>query len=206
MIDNIELIKPLLTFEKKDDFHMLYIFKRKKDQLRGEKENSQSVRTIKSYCIHSLGHLEERYSEIKDLCEYFKARCYIHIQTQNHRDVGLNMMIELATRLKDGATNQRNLFDSVVGQVKVVEKSWIVDIDNTDPRYENFIIDMINVSQPKENKVIAKIPTKNGLHLISKPFNVQEFNKYVKVRTDTIPDIQKKNPTLLYYPNSLELC
>lgn len=30
MIDNIELIKPLLNFTEKGDFYMLYVFKRKK--------------------------------------------------------------------------------------------------------------------------------------------------------------------------------
>ena len=30
MIDNIEIIKPLLNFENKGDFYMLYLLKRKK--------------------------------------------------------------------------------------------------------------------------------------------------------------------------------
>ena len=30
MIDNLNLIKPLLNFEKEGDFYMLYVFKRKK--------------------------------------------------------------------------------------------------------------------------------------------------------------------------------
>jgi hypothetical protein len=51
MIDNINIIKPLLNFEEKGDFYMLYVFKRKKDQPEGEKDNHQSVRTIKTYCI-----------------------------------------------------------------------------------------------------------------------------------------------------------
>ena len=47
-------------------------------------------------------------------------------------------------------------------------------------------------------KVEAIIPTKNGHHLITKRFDVQSFKeKYPDI------DIQKKNPTLLYYPNSI---
>jgi hypothetical protein len=47
-------------------------------------------------------------------------------------------------------------------------------------------------------KVETIIPTKNGHHLITKRFDTQSFKeKYPDV------DIQKKNPTLLYYPNSL---
>jgi hypothetical protein len=31
-----------------------------------------------------------------------------------------------------------------------------------------------------------------------------EFNKQIKERGEEMPDIQKKNPTLLYLPESLE--
>jgi len=116
MINNLELIKPLLNFENEGDFYMLYIFKRKKDQPEGERDNHQSVRTIRSYCIKSIEQLEKRYDEVMMMCEMFKARAYIHIQKQNHRDVSLNMMVALAQRIQDGNHEQQNLFDSVVGQ------------------------------------------------------------------------------------------
>ena len=87
MIDNIEHIKELLNFSDEGDFYMLYVFKRKKDQPEGERDNHQSVRTIKTYCVESVEYLEKRYDEIKQLCEMFKARAYIHIQKQNHKDV-----------------------------------------------------------------------------------------------------------------------
>jgi hypothetical protein len=132
MINNIELIKPLLNFEKAGDFYMLYVFKRKKDQPEGERDNHQSVRTIKTYCIESIDHLDRRWDEIVQMCEMFKARAYIHIQKQNHFDVSLNMMVALAQRIQDGNTNQKGLFDSVVGQIKTQEKRWIVDIDTKD--------------------------------------------------------------------------
>jgi len=127
MIDNIELIKPLLNFEKEGDFYMLYVFKRKKDQPEDERDNHQSVRTIKTYCIESIDHLNRRYDEIKQLCEMFKARAYIHVQKQNHFDVSLSMMVDLAQRIQNGQHNQKGLFDSVVGQIKTQEKRWIVE-------------------------------------------------------------------------------
>jgi len=40
-------------------------------------------------------------------------------------------------------------------------------------------------------------------HLITTRFDVMEFNKQMEIRNEMMPDIQKKNPTLLYYPNSL---
>jgi len=199
MIDNLELIKPLLNFEEKGDFYMLYVFKRKKDQPENERDNHQSVRTIKTYCIDSIDHLERRYDEVKQLCEMFKARAYIHVQKQNHKDVSLDMLASLAERIKNGNQNQKGLFDSVVGQIKTQEKRWIVDIDTKDFKTLVEVGDFIDNLRPIGNKSITTIPTKNGFHLITERFDVISFkNRYPEI------DIQKKNPTLLYYPNSLD--
>lgn len=199
MIDNIELIKPLLTFDKEGDFYQLFVFLRKKDQLEGEKDNHQSVRTIKSYSVTSLEYLDKRYGEIKMLCEVFKARAYIHVCKQNHRDVGMNMITEIVTRIQSGQINQKNVFDSVVGQIKTQEKRWIVDVDDKDTKELVNITSVIHSLRPEGDKLDACIPTKNGYHLITKRFDVEKFR-------ENYPDITivKKNPTLLYYPNSLD--
>lgn len=214
MINNIDIIKPLLNFEQSGDFYMLYVFKRKKDQPEGERDNHQSVRTIKTYCIESIDHLERRFDEIIQLCEMFKARAYIHVQKQNHFDVSLNMMVSLAQRIQNGQHNQKGLFDSVVGQIKTNEKRWIIDVDDmmeaspmmmsyieyeckpiTEVKFDEVGIPIGHVVGPK---IEAIIPTKSGHHLITKKFDVMKFKeKYPDL------DIQKKNPTLLYYPNSL---
>jgi hypothetical protein len=198
MIDNIELIKLLLNFSEPGDFYMLYVFKRKKDQPEGERDNHQSVRTIKTYCVDSIEYLEKRYDEIKQLCEMFKARAYIHVQKQNHKDVSLNMLSTLAERIRDGASNQKGLFDSVVGQIKTQEKRWIVDIDTPDYHMVYELTKFIGRLKPEGPKIEAVTPTKNGYHLITGKFDVKTFSEqYPSV------DIQKKNPTLLFLPNSL---
>lgn len=198
MINNIEHIKPLLNFDNEGDFYMLYVFKRKKDQPEGEKDNHQSVRTIKSYCVTSVEYLEKRYEEIIQLCEMFKARAYIHVVKQNHKDVSLNMITEIVTRIQSGQINQQHVFDSVVGQIKTTEKRWIIDVDDKDTKELVNITSLISSLRPEGSKLEACLPTKSGYHLITKRFDVMEFRKeYPNI------DIQKKNPTLLYYPNSL---
>jgi hypothetical protein len=203
MINNLDLIKPLLNFENEKDFYMLYVFKRKKDQPEGERDNHQSVRTIKTYCIESIDHLDRRWDEIVQMCEMFKARAYIHVQKQNHFDVSLSMMVALAQRIQDGNTNQKGLFDSVVGQIKTQEKRWIVDIDTKDEDALDKISKLVNSLRPEGDKIESVIPTKNGYHLITKRFDVLGFQQMMNLQGD-VPDIQKKNPTLLYYPNSLD--
>jgi len=200
MINNIELIKPLLNFDNEGDFYMLYVFKRKKDQPENEKDNHQSVRTIKSYCIASIEYLDKRYDEIIQLCEMFKARAYIHVVKQNHKDVAMNMITEIVTRIQSGQINQKNVFDSVVGQIKTTEKRWIIDVDDKDTKELVRITEVIRATRPEGDKLEACLPTKSGYHLITKRFDVEMFrNVFPHI------DIQKKNPTLLYYPNSLDI-
>jgi hypothetical protein len=205
-IDNINTIKRLLNFENEGDFYMLYVFKRKKDQPEGERDNHQSVRTIKTYCVDSVEYLEKRYDEIKQLCEMFKARAYIHVQKQNHKDVSLNMMVALAQRIQDGNLKQQHLFDSVVGQLKTHEKRWIIDIDDVSmdsfahAEYYTSMREYINELQEEagKDKSMTFVKTKSGFHIITQPFNTMKFKeRYPDV------DVQKKNPTLLYLPNSL---
>jgi hypothetical protein len=202
MIDNIQQIKSFLNFTEPGDFYMLYIFKRKKDQTT-DKSNHQSVRTIKTYCIESLEHLDQKYDEIKQLCEMFKARAYIHIQKQNHQDVSLNMLVALAERIRNGQHHQKGLFDSVVGQLKTNEKRWIIDIDTKDEITIHRVAHIVDSVKPEGPKIEAVVPTRSGYHLITKRFDSLEFNKRMEKFDGGLPEIQKKNPTLLYYPESL---
>ena len=133
------------------------------------------------------------------LCEVFKARAYIHVTKQNHKDVGMNMISEIVTRIQSGQINQKNVFDSVVGQIKTQEKRWIIDVDDKDTKELVRITEIIHITRPEGDKLDAVIPTKSGYHLITKRFDVEMFrNVFPHI------DIQKKNPTLLYYPNSLD--
>lgn len=198
MIDNLELIKPLLNFSEPGDFYYCLILKRKKDQPEGERDNHQSVRTIKTYCIESVEYLEKRYEEIKQLCEIFKARAYVQVQKQNHKDVSLNMMVALAQRIQDGSHKQDGLFSSVVGQIKTHEKRWVIDIDEKTPELVNQVMDFIDSLEPVGPKIETCLPTKDGYHLITKRFDSKTFGeKYPEIT------VQKKNPTLLFLPKSL---
>ena len=111
--------------------------------------------------------------------------------------------MSLAQRIKNGQPNQKGLFDSVVGQIKTQEKRWIVDIDTKEEGVVDKVTKLVNNLRPEGDKVLATIPTKNGYHLITNRFDVLGFQQLMNLQGE-IPDIQKKNPTLLYYPNSLD--
>lgn len=200
MIDNLTLVKPLLTFPNEGDFYMLYIMKRKKDQST-DKSNHQSVRTIKSYCIQSIDYLEERYDEIKELCEYFKARAYMYIERRNHKDVGLAMIETIARKEKSNQSNHRRIWDSTVAHVKRYEKRFVVDVDTRDPDEIYSMLAFIehDCNPYGKDKLIQIIETNQGCHFITEPFNLKEF----KDTYDNV-DVGKNSPTLLYFPDSID--
>ena len=92
----------------------------------------------------------------------------------------------------------KTAFESVCGMYGTGRNSsWIINIDgDTDDELLSAIELHVNGCRPYgENKIIAKIPTKNGIHIITKPFDKSDFSP-----TFGSIDIHKNNPTVLYVP------
>jgi hypothetical protein len=79
-------------------------------------------------------------------------------------------------------------------------RRWILDIDDKDEVIISEYLSILESVNPiGKSKYVAKIPTINGIHIVSKPFDLMDFSK--KVEKESLPriDVQKNNPTLLYY-------
>lgn len=202
MIDNLELFKPLLDFRNPGDFFYLMVVVRKKDQTT-DRANHQSVRTIKDYSIESLEYLESKYDEIRTLAEVFKARVYLGVNRLNDKQVTIRMMKELINRLESGNNDCRSLWASTVGTLSSQDKRWVVDLDGDDVLKKAEIIAKIESLDPEGTKLLAEIPTLNGLHLITKPFRRDYFDQWCKAENLAIDVQAGTNPSLLFIPQSL---
>ena len=197
MIDNLEIIKPLLEFPHKDIFYFVQILQRGKDNPELKMSNS---RVIKTYYITSLEKLETRYEEMQTLANMFNARVCINLNPRNFEKAGFKLLQKVANQMMNkDFYNIHKAYDSICGEYhSEIDKRWITDIDKDDLDKKNEIIGAINLIQNKDTtkgyKILGIIPTKSGIHIISNPFNQQEFKKvYPKI------DIHINNPTLLYY-------
>lgn len=204
MINNLNIILPLLNFKEEGDFYHILILQRRKD-MTTNRSNHQSARTIKTYTIRSKEYLEEKFEEIQLLCETFKARAYINLNRMNDGDVALKMIEKLVHCLQNKTTNVKGVYDSVVGNLPSKEKRWLVDLDLNEVMYKDIYINLINKVQPfnNVNKIITEIPTKNGVHLITHPFNTTSVDTECQKLNIPLPIVQKNNPTLLYIPRAL---
>ena len=200
-LDNLELIKPLLE-DNSDYFYVLTVMTRNKDLGLSAPERAQKHRVIKEYYIESIEYLERKYQEIKKLCQVFNARAYINLNRKNKKSLGLEIMSQTLEKLKSDSDNYLNIMSKSVGNLKTDSeyRRWILDIDSKDEEIINQYLSILDSVNPiGKSKYVAKIPTINGVHIISKPFDLADFAK--KVERENLPriDVQKNNPTLLYY-------
>jgi hypothetical protein len=194
MTDNFEQIKSILKFEE-DYFYFIQIIQRKKEI----PELGSNNRIIRSYMINSLEKLEKNEAEIIQMCEMFNARAYIHLNRRKWNKIVLECLRHNAELIANGQHDGiKSSLETVIGRNNCEpkgEKTWIVDIDEKLPQYTMQVEDYINSLEPEGLKVKSILPTKNGYHLITSPFNSQIFGeKYPEI------DIHKDNPTILYIP------
>ena len=196
MINNIILIKPLLQFQSEDDFYHLQIIKRKKEH----PELSSNSHVVKTYYIRSQEYLEKKFAEIQSLCNFHNARAYINLNVRSFERTAFHTLKKVTDQIMNrDFKSVRKAYESVCGEFGAGrDKRWIIDID-FDSEYDGMVAaklpNFLNGLAPiGEVKLISIIPTKDGYHLITKPFNVQEYSAVYKFA------VHKNNPTILYVP------
>lgn len=196
MINNFQQILPHLSFDE-GEFYFVLLIQRKKDQ--DVPANHQSARTIKTYIITSKEQLLEKEQEIIGLCEYFNARAGISTNKFSHKKLAIPFIQKALELYKNGHYEFTYLFDKVVGEAKetVVEKRWLIDLD--DKINLSKIQEILTSCKPNKNEIDV-FETTNGYHLLTNPFNSEEFMKEVtKLKIDAT--IHKTNYIALYYPS-----
>ena len=212
IVDNFNQIKELLTFESEDHFYHLSILKRKKDCPEHERGQNNNARCIKTYYIKNIDYLETKKEEIIALCKMFNARAYINLNTKSFEKSALRVIAQITDRvIFKQFDHVYRAYDTVIGgsDVNVGDKKWIIDIDTKD--YEVVLKTVREICKCQSeyyvkevnfgNNVIDVIPTANGYHIITHPFNIKELEPFKCLNPF---DIQKNNPTVLYFDNGKE--
>jgi len=199
-VDNFELIKSLLEFPHKDIFYFVQILQRKKDhkgeRLGGSNNNS---RLIKAYYITSVEKLEIHRKEMITLAHVFNARVSINLNPRNFQKAAFHLLQKIANQMSNGDYhNIRKSYESICGEYhSEIDKRWLIDLDMEQlilkEEILSYIVDSHREINKKDYGVIAGIPSKTGLHIITNPFNLEHW-KWKDV------EIHKNNPTNLYIP------
>ena len=198
MVNNTEQIRSMLQFDSEDTFYFLQIFKRRKDNPDMDKD----MIVLANYCVKSLDHFDKLVPDIIKQCQDNNARAYFRLNRRSYHKTSLKALKMIAGYIEDGNYRAvRKAFDSAAGTYHSdPDKTWIIDIDYKDLEGDrdleiNQIISSVQnlIADTDRDDTIWTVPSKNGLHLICRPFNLQKFRGlYPKI------DVHKDNPTILY--------
>jgi len=201
MTDNFKAIRDLLNFSDKDKFYLLQIFKRRKDNPGMKKD----MTILDSFFISSLDQYDEMEEKIKKICIDNNARAYFRLNRRSFKQVALKTLGRIAKMIEDeNYEHVKRAYLSCAGEFhKEEDKTWIVDLDRNGDSDEDFDVYVNNVSfevqkliqETGKDDSIVVVPTKNGLHLVCRPFNISKFRGKI---SDV--DIHKDNPLVLFCP------
>jgi hypothetical protein len=199
-VDNFELIRGLLDFSRPGTFYFLQILKRRKDN----PDLGKDMIHIADYYIDSFERFDEYRERVINLCEIENARAYFRLNRRDAKQAANETLRRLTEYvISENYKPAKSAYASCVGEFHSdPDKTWIVDIDwkdiaegMTKEIYIDSVVQSVESlvrSGGREPNTI-KIPTKNGLHLITRPFRLDEFRKHWSGI-----EIHKDNPSLLY--------
>lgn len=184
-----------MSFRSEDDFYFLQILQRKKEN---ELLDSNS-RVIKNYYINSTESLLNQYDEIKKLCRMFNARASLRLNRRSYEKIAFqNLLAVTNTVMNKDFKFIKRTYDRTCGQFNSEDrKIWILDVDNKalDVKRLKAAV-MFCEPNEGEEKHIAVLPTKSGYHLLTYPFNVEQFKRTSRIDLD----VHKDNPVNLFIP------
>ena len=208
MTDNFNLYKKFITEvygglpdtnEKGnlDKYFVIELMRRGKDNPNMSAANYH----FRNYYIYSWKDLDKYEKEIKDVCTLLKLRAYCSVNYKKMSQVALNTLAESARRIAAHDYKKfYNIFESCSGKYADKGNSvWVVDIDKENLDSINVIKHYINEVKPTNTeKILFEMPTKSGIHLITKGFDLKTFNDNCKNKLGYKVDVKKNHLTLLY--------
>ncbi|NBO22582.1 hypothetical protein EBU94_04480 [bacterium] len=183
-----------MRFDSDNEFYFLQILSRRKDN----PDLKKGIILIKSYYIYSFDQFDAILPEVINICNSTNSRAYFRLNKRDDSKVGLQMIKKISDNLlNNNYRSLKNVYDSVVGEfAHDKDKTWLVDIDTKDRDFiESIKIDLAHQQIiAKKEPLHIEIPSKNGVHIITRPFAPNKIKEVWSV------DIHKDNPTCLYIP------
>jgi hypothetical protein len=199
-VNNFDRIRNMLEFPDRDSFYFLQVLKRRKDN----PDLGKDMKHIADYYIYSLDQFDELKPRIIAQCDVENARAYFRINRRDAKKVAMQVLKRIVDYImSEDYRAVKNAFASCAGEFHSdPDKKWIVDVDWKDipegvdqDEYLNILISKVQelVAQTGRDNTVIMMPTKNGIHVICRPFNLQKFRDAYEAI-----DVHKDNPTILY--------
>lgn len=218
MTNNFEILRQFIAnrcndFDNDEDkYYVIELIKRNKDHVSMRGNNTH----FKNYYINKLSDIDKYKEEIITLCDTLGMRAYMSINYKSYERVMCNTMAEYARRVASHEfAKPYTIYKSCSRKYfNTHDKLWFIDVDEEDADEKNMSVFQLATQYKRiisdfckpYNTQFDLIPTRTGLHLITKPFDVSAFN--VALKSIGMPEhnehtnpIIKKNHTTLVYEN-----
>ncbi len=200
-IDNFSVIRKILRFPTEDSFYFLQVLKRRKDNPDLEKDMVH----LADFYIYSLEDYDRLMDRVINLCQSENARAYLRLNVRDSKKTAMMTLKKIVDYIStENYKAVKKAYASCTGEYHSdPDKTWIVDIDNVSIDSFNHSEEQIKIRQlitdlqieAGKEPMMQFIPTRSGVHIITRPFNLQKF----KSEFPDI-DIHKDNPTILFCP------
>lgn len=200
-IDNFSVIRKILRFPTEDSFYFLQVLKRRKDNPDLEKDMIH----LADFYIYSLEDYDRLMARVINLCRSENARAYLRLNVRDSKKTAMLTLKKIVDYISsENYKAVKKAYSSCSGEYHSdPDKTWIVDIDNVSIDSFNHSEEQIRIRQlitdlqieAGKEPMMQFIPTRSGVHIITRPFNLQKFKS-------EFPDIDvhKDNMTILFCP------
>lgn len=197
MIDNFNQIKTLCPFYSDDDFYVVQILKRRRENPEMKKAQ-KLIHTFYLYCQEDFSELRDK---IINLCQEHNARAYIRMNRRSLMKIALHVQkIILDATIKgtvDSLKSVQKAYLKACGKYSNAgeDKKWIIDVDTKDETFMSKVKQHLISVLPENRKILAIIPTPNGYHIVVQPTNPNIFLFEDHIESE---DVKKEANTILY--------
>lgn len=179
-VDNFGYFKKHLPFQEGVCF-LVYLHRRKKenDDMVSDTIDNGDENVLKGWwLIHDAKELDSLRDEMIAGVREHNARLYVKPTPVHPEDL------------------KEKTFSQALLTQRQSENLYIIDCDRQDIPHLDDIKSLIEDSFPKYKKIVYEVPSVHGVHLITKPFLLQEFK-----RKYPIIHFGVSRGTVLYYEN-----
>lgn len=200
-IDNFDILMQHIDFVDPNDRYIIHIMRRPKDckELANALGANEAQRMIRTYFADSLEYIKAKIPAIKELCKSCNARAYLIVSPKDNFDCLMNLAQKTLETIRNknySVKPEHLLRQAYCENHKSRNKQWILDLDN-DEMTEYFVDknghpngskvwtkeEVMKIVQDeleacgKDPALAYTVPTRNGVHIITPPFNLKSANK-----------------------------
>lgn len=202
MIDNSALIATFCPAVADGD---TFIYTEMLD--RGKRKGNNGHRLVKTFYHRSVDEFWEQWPTIKHLCDLANVRACTRIAPRSYKKVGREFTrLVVETALTENWAGMKSLYNRACGIVTPNEKLWLWDVDVVDDASARLRDALARHGVEGGPVLCAEIPSKKGVHYITRPFDVRILGLAMAADGYVMPTVQlhKDNPTNLYIPDGAD--